>query len=137
MAAESAKAMVQKVRAETARRKHIWRQMRTAGREALTAVKVLAKQQGVTSLDWMGDAESVRVYYQTGGPYSQVKVFIVHRDGRVSNDGLKDAAYKNYPDLSAKDPQAFKYAAVKQLIEELNNHRRQLREERRGQRKKT
>jgi len=124
--------MVRRIRAETARRKRIWRLMRAAGYEAVQAVRVHARSRGVITLDWFkydNLAKNVYVYYQTGSQ-SSVRFFQLRSDGRVLNDDLKDATYEGYPALTKEDPAAFKKAAVEVLMRSLNKYCRQQREQR-------
>lgn len=137
MSNDSAKDLVRSILHETERRKRIWRLMRAAGREATNAVVAHARSRGVTTLDWFGDfggeATRVGVYYQTGGARSPIKSFLLCRDGRVVRKRLSgDELYEDYPNLTNKDPAAFKRAAVERLMEQFNCYMQQQHRKRRS-----
>ena len=105
---------MRKIQIETARRKRVWKLVRAAGHEAVLAVRQHVRSHGVNHNEWFDGAftaspAKTSVFYQSGGSCSEVKSFTVHYDGRVSQLGfVGEDAYQNYPNLTEKDPPAFR-----------------------------
>jgi hypothetical protein len=146
MMTESAKAHLNRILAETTRRKKVWANMQQAAHAAMRAVTLEARRRGVRGQNWLGgdfELDSVFVSFpshaarrnkslpadrrQTLSHAESLQSFRLSGSGSLERPS-KTTAYEGYPDLRESDVKIFREAAVETLMAALNAHILKLRQ---------
>lgn len=121
--------VAQQIRRETARRKHIWRKMEAAGREAVGVVSAQAKNCGISDMEWFSNpwikepGKAFVTYIHPAGIYKGTTNGLeLDVSGKLALPFTYDDRYEGYPELTEEDPVVFKKAATKRLLTNLHEY---------------
>lgn len=119
---QRAKELEQQIHTETARRKHIWRKMEAAARDAIKIAKAHALSHGMTGMEWfdtpwLEKAGAAYVsYVHPAGLYKGASYGLeIQTPANLQLPPCNDDRYEGYPELTNADPAAFRKAAIQRL----------------------